>query len=210
MLRGTWARWCGFPGAILLLLACAAFAADPGLSGHIVDENEVPVAGARVAVRRANGPSVVSGPVQSDPAGAFSLLLPGTGDYLSHVERERYCEWNDVPVHAEADQEIVLTLNPVHEVFQCINVNEPPSPVDIAQTQNQERLTGTEINDILYPNSHSLRNSLKLMSGVVQDAAGGLHFNGSSENQVQYVLDAFNITDPITAQLRFFGRAGAK
>lgn len=41
---------------------------------------------------------------------------------------------------------------------------------------------------------------MKLMPGVVQDQGGGLHFNGSAENQVQYLLNGFNITDPITGQ----------
>ena len=38
------------------------------------------------------------------------------------------------------------------------------------------------------------------MPGVVQDRGGGLHFNGSAENQVLYVLNGFNITDPITGE----------
>ena len=87
----------------------------------------------------------------------------------------------------------MLTINTVREVFQYINVNEQPSPVDIAQTQNEAHLTGTKINDLMYPNSHSLRDSMNLMPGVVLDTAGGMHFNGSSENQVQYTLNGFNI-----------------
>src|SRR5215469_14991171 len=39
---------------------------------------------------------------------------------------------------------------------------------------------------------------MKLMPGVIQDANGGLHFAGSSENQVLYTLDGFNVGDPVT------------
>ncbi len=53
-----------------------------------------------------------------------------------------------------------------------------------------------------YANSHSLRNSMKLMPGVVQDATGALHVNGSSENQVLYLLNGFNITNPISGQFQ--------
>ena len=95
-----------------------------------------------------------------------------------------------------------MVINTVREVFQSINIDEQPSPVDVAQARNEERLTGTEVNDVPYPNSHSLRSSMKLMPGVPQDPGGGLHFNGSSENQVQYLLNGFNITNPITGQLQ--------
>ena len=70
------------------------------------------------------------------------------------------------------------------------------------QSQNQERLTGTEVNDMPYTNSHSLRNAMPLMPGVVEDAGGALHVNGSSENQVLYVLNGFNITNPISGQFQ--------
>ena len=61
----------------------------------------------------------------------------------------------------------------VREVFQSVNVNEQPSPVDIGQSSNQETLTGTEVNDIL-SDSHSLLNSMKLMR-----RAGRSHGRGS-------------------------------
>jgi hypothetical protein len=164
------------------------------------DENEAPVADARVALCLV-APSP-AGPWQtrSDPAGAFSLTVPTQGDYLISVQRQGYYELNDRPIHIEIAQELTLVINSVREVFQSVDVNEQPSPVDIAQTPNQKHLIGTEINDIPYPSSHSLRNSMKLMPGVVEDPVGGMHFNGSSENQVQYLLNGFNITDPISGK----------
>jgi hypothetical protein len=48
----------------------------------------------------------------------------------------------------------------------------------------------------------SLRNSMQLVPGVVEDAGGGLHVNGSSENQVNYLLNGFNITNPISGQFQ--------
>ena len=37
---------------------------------------------------------------------------------------------------------------------------------------------------------------------VVEDASGGLHVNGSSENQVLYLLNGFNLTNPISGQFQ--------
>ena len=180
--------------------ACSVLSAQSVLSGHVRDDNEAPVAGARITVRPT--PPSTAGPwrTQTDLTGAFSLTLPEAGDYVVDAERDGYYEWKGHTVHVDPTLELTVVLNEVREVFQSVDVNEQPSPVDIAQTRTQERLTGTEVNDILYPNSHSLRNSMKLMPGVVEDAAGGMHFNGSSENQVQYVLNGFNITDPISGQ----------
>ncbi|MGD1095827.1 MAG: hypothetical protein ABSB35_28025, partial [Bryobacteraceae bacterium] len=136
------------------------------------------------------------------PTGAFTITVPEPGDYLVSVQREGYYALTDRPVHIETVSDVTWTMSPVREVFQSVNVDEEPSPVDVAQTRNAERLTGTEINDIPYPNSHSLVNSMKLLPGVVEDPTGALHFNGSSENQVQYVLNGFNITDPISGQFQ--------
>ena len=136
--------------------------------------------------------------VTADPTGAFSLLLPAPGDYIVDVQREGYFELRDHRVHLEAGHELTLVLNHLREVFQTVDVNERPSPASLDQAAEQQRLSGTEINDVPYPGSHSLRNALGLMPGVVQDQKGTLHFEGSSENQVYYTLNDFNIGDPIT------------
>ena len=197
--------------AVFALASVPVCAADVTLRGRVVDENEAPVRAARVTARPAASSTTtapaISAPegsleAQTDPDGAFEIMLPGPGDFLVSVEREGYYALKDRAVHVEASQEMTLVINSVREVFQSENVNAETSPVDVGQTQNQERLTGTEVNDMPYANSHSLRNSLQLMPGVVQDPAGALHVNGSSENQVLYLLNGFNITNPISGQFQ--------
>ena len=144
----------------------------------------------------------VRGRPRPTPPELSQLTLPAAGDYLVDVEREGYYELKNRAIRIDSPLELTLALDTVREVFQSVDVNGQPSPVDITQIQHEERLTGTEINDIPYPNSHSLRNSMKLIPGVVEDPGGGLHFQGSSENQVQYVLNGFDITDPISGQFR--------
>ena len=189
------------PASATILAFCAlsvCVAQGAGLTGRVTDENDAPVARARIAVHSTAG----SWTAWSDPGGAFSITLPASGDYQVDVQREGYYELKDRPIHIEGALELTLSIHTVREVFQSVDVNERPAPVDVTQTRNEERLTGTEVNDILYPNSHSLRNAMKLMPGVVEDTAGGMHFNGSSENQVSYVLNGFNVTDPVTGQFR--------
>jgi Carboxypeptidase regulatory-like domain/TonB-dependent Receptor Plug Domain len=177
----------------LAICACLVpLYADVTLHGRVVDENDAPVRGARVTVQ--------SRETQTDPTGNFILTLPGPGDFQVSVAREGYYALKDRAVHVESSQEITLVINSVREVFQSENVNAETSPVDVGQAQSQQRLTGTEVNDMPFANSHSLRTSLALMPGVVSDTSGTLHVNGSSENQVNYVLNGFNITNPITGR----------
>jgi hypothetical protein len=189
----------------LLLFALATFAlpaTDVTLKGRVVDENDAPVGGARVVVHSAASAGAKPWETTTDPTGWFTLTLPEPGEYLIHVEQEGYYALKDRAVTVETAQEIALEISTVREVFQSVDVNENPSAVDLAQSSNSERLTGTEVNDIPYANSHSLRNSMMLLPGVVEDTAGGLHVNGSQENQVLYLLNGFNITDPVSGQFQ--------
>jgi len=185
------------------LLVVPLDGAEFAWTGRVVDETETPVGGARVALRLASAPS--SGPWQAitDPTGVFTVSLPEAADYLAGVDCQGYYPLHDQPVHiAAAGPEITLAIAKLREVFQSVDVNEKPSPVDIAQTRNAEQLTGTEVNDVPYANSHSLMNALPLLPGVVEDATGAPHFNGSSSNQVLYSLNGFNITNPVSGQLQ--------
>jgi len=183
---------------VFLVSVLPLCAADVPLRGRVVDENDAPVPSARVHAHLAAN----SWDAQTDPTGAFTLTLPAPGDFLVSIAREGYYALKDRTVHVEGPQEITLVINSVREVFQSENVHEETSPVDVGQAQSQERLSGTEVNDMPYANSHSLRNSLQLMPGVIQDAGGILHVNGSSENQVNYLLNGFNITNPISGQFQ--------
>jgi len=185
---------------LFALTGIPLYAAGITLSGRVVDENDAPVRAARVTVHPVSGSW--SQEARTDPAGAFAFMLPEPGDFLVGVEREGYYALKDRAVQFETAQEITLVINSVREVFQSENVNAETSPVDVDQSQNQEHLTGTEVNDMPYKNSHTLRNSMELMPGIVEDAGGALHVNGSSENQVLYVLNGFDITNPVSGQFQ--------
>ncbi len=172
----------------------------------MVDQNDAPVRDARVSVRPAAVLTIAapanSRETQTDPTGAFTLTLPEPGDFLVSVEREGFYALKDRPVHVAGTEDLTFAINTVREVFQSENVNAETSPVDVAQTQSQEHLSGTELNDMPFANSHNLLNSLTLIPGVIQENTGMLHVNGSSENQVLYLLNGFNITNPISGQFQ--------
>jgi hypothetical protein len=194
--------------AIGLLMALGGLAppvraADPVLRGRVVDEAGSPVGGARILLQPESEPGGApsrSWRADSDAAGNFTLELPLPGGYLVTVTCPGYFEVRARAFHVEASQELSLVLNHVREVFQSLDVNGEPSPLDAAAVQQPLSLTGTEINNLPYPNSHSLRSSLKLMPGVLLDPSGELHFHGASEDQIHYRLNGYNTTNPITTQ----------
>jgi hypothetical protein len=169
------------------------------VSGRVVDDSGAPIANARVSARLSSDASPVE--ASTNAAGAFQLRVPRDGRYLVTVDRAGYFRLQDRPVDIGAQNaEVTLVLNPQREVFQNVEVGDSPPAVDPAQTVRDQQLSGTEINDIPYPSSHSLTNAMKLMPGVIQDTAGGLHFHGGAEYQTQYTLDGFDISDPITGR----------
>ena len=179
------------------LAAILSAHAQVTLTGRVVDQNEAPVANARVSAHRAQEIPVVA---FSGPSGAFELRLSTADTYLVDVDRVGYFALKERPVQAPA--EITLVLNEQEDVFQSITVGTLPPPVDPEQTQREQRLSGTEINDIPYSAAHSLRNSMDLIPGVIQDPTGGVHFHGGAEYQTRYTLDGFDISDPIDGRYR--------
>ncbi len=182
----------------LATLAVKAGCAQVTLSGRVVDDNEAPIGKARVWAHKGQEAAVEA---YTGPSGAFQLSLPDPGEYRVSVESVGFFRLEDRVVQVEkGGTEITLVLNPQREVFQSMQVGDSPSPIDPASTDRQQRLSGTEVNNIPYSASNSLRNSMPLTPGVLEDLTGGLHFHGGAEYQTQYTLDGFDVSDPISGR----------
>jgi hypothetical protein len=184
------------------LLAVSAPAADAGtllLSGRVVDENETPLAGARIAISTAFGGPPIAEAISS-PDGKFHVNLPQPGSYLVGVRRTGFFELRGRALTLDGPRDLVLVLSPVREVIESLDVEGTPSPIDVEQTQREQTLSTTEIAGAPYPSSHSLRNAMRLMPQVVQDPTGSLHFAGGAEYQTLYTLNGFDIGDPVTGR----------
>ena len=192
MRLGVWIASC-----LAVFPVCAA---QISVTGRVIDENEAAVSGAQITVSSA-GESVVLHAV-SDATGRFTVQVPSTGDYQFSAECAGFFPLKSFGVQVrEGAGEVHLVLNHAKEILQSVDVTSSPSPVDIEQTDSERRLSGIQILDVPYPSTHSLRNAMSIMPGVIEDAAGGLHFDGGKENQTNYLLDGFNISDPLTGQL---------
>jgi outer membrane receptor protein involved in Fe transport len=187
------------PG-IFLAASQAQVAVD--LTGRVTDENNAPVARALLSLRsETTGDEPVRLETVSDANGTFRLQLPAPGEYVVSAEREGYFRLEDRPVRFEGgSNELSLVLNHLREVFESVEVTASPPMLDHDRTTAGETLTGVEILSVPYPTTHNLRNALRVMPGVVQDTRGRIHVNGGSEEQTVYLLDGFNVSDPLTGR----------
>ena len=56
--------------------------------------------------------------------------------------------------------------------------------------------------------SNFFENMIAVMPGVLKDHAGQLHFYGSSAEQINWLLDGFNIAGPSSGELETGRRRG--
>lgn len=193
------------PGVLVAILSVWPLAAVAGvpegpvrLAGRVVDENNAAVAGAQVTLR---GKGLQPLQAMSDPTGAFAFQMPAPGEYLITAEREGFFRIKDRPVQVlEGATDLTLVLNTAREVFDSVEVSYSPKAIDFDRTLPEERLTHTQLLEIPYPSTNTLRNAMRAIPGIVQDSRGGIHLNGGAEEQILYTLDGFQINDPLTGR----------
>lgn len=188
-------RGCG-----LIAIFCCAWAlnGEVRLRGRVSSDTGTPVAGAAVTVRAAGGPAVLVRAI-ADPAGGFALNVPTAGDYLLDVEATGYFKLKDRAVEVtEGEHELSVTLNPVREFADSVDVSASSGSVELDRTSSEQTLTGAQIVDIPFPVTHDLKTAMRALPNVVQDNSNGIHLNGGAENQTLYLLDGFNVANPLT------------
>ena len=179
----------------LLLIECRVWGAV-GLNGRVLDDRGSPIRDVQISVMSESEQTRAT--TSTAPTGSFHLQLNQRGSYILSASKQGFFEIKDYRLNlAESALEIVLTMNPVREVFQSLNVNGTPSPMSLDRSGTEQHLSGTNVNDIPFPATNNLRNSLRLMPEVVQDQSGHLHFQGGTESQTSYLLEGFRVSDPI-------------
>ena len=182
------------------ITAAKLWAADfAECAGIIVDENGVPIAAAKIVLQSGTGPSFRA---ETDGAGRFLLRNLPAGDYKVEARKEGFFVLAGQTVTLRAgSNEVSLTLKHAEELHEQVQVTAAANQIDTQDTGQRETLTAREIRDIPVPNSHVLQQSLAAMPQVVQDNFGGLHIAGARSGETQYLLDGFEIGDPVNNTL---------
>ena len=183
--------------ALLLILASVSYA-QVSITGKVVDENGVAVAGARVELRPQAGGSPVT--ASADPAGLFSFTLEKSGEYRIDCQRLGFFRFTSNTTFRDGANDLTVTLNHLQEFAESVDVVYSPPAIELDQPVERKELNTVEILTVPYPAPHDLRNALPLFNGVVQDTAGRAHVNGGASEQTNYSLDGFNISDPVTGR----------
>src|SRR6266478_1316330 len=176
---------------------CAADLAD--CSGVVVDENGVPIPAAKITLRNSGGQTFRA---ETNGAGRFFVLNVPVGDYQAEARREGFfvLSGKTVTLHSGSN-DVTLTLKHAEELHEEVQVSATANQIDTQDTAQKDSLTAQEIRDIPVPNSHLLQESLTALPEVVQDNFGGLHIAGARSGETQYLLDGFEIGDPVNNTL---------
>lgn len=184
---------------VALIAALLLGHAVPGhaqeLSGKVIDENGVIVAGVKVSL--SGSPLTVPLAVVTDEAGRFRFPSVPAATYELRAEKPGYyATVARAFVIKEHAAPLEITLNHEQEYEEKVDVVYSAPVIDRQNASAATALTAEEIVDLPTVATHDFRNSLPLIPGIVKDNNGRLHLNGGGDNQAYYSLDGFNITSP--------------
>jgi hypothetical protein len=191
------------------------------LSGRVLSDTQEPVRSATVTVRTATGttPERLQERLQqsTDAAGAFSIVVSAAGEYLVDVNATGFFPLTARTVTIAsgavasgtgagattgtgAATELIFTLEPIREYSETTNVQARSDALVLERNAADQTIGSQELLNVPYPGSENVKNSLRILPGVVQDAFTGIHLNGAPEHEVLFLLDGFNIGDPLTGR----------
>ncbi|MGA2076206.1 MAG: carboxypeptidase-like regulatory domain-containing protein, partial [Terriglobia bacterium] len=195
---GDWLLMACF-AALLMPLAAARATAAVQLRGTVVDENGVPVNAVQVTVKSKGGTIQYA---YSDDTGHFEVSVPGPGEYLVSLSKPDYFRLTDqaVPLQEETS-EVSFTLSHEFEVHSSVEVLSSAKQIDPLESEHQEIFDAQDILDLPTYSTHDLMAYLPMIAGVTEDNSGALHVAGGRSGDAEYMLDGFEIGDPVSGQL---------
>lgn len=186
---------------VALLLAGSFGAADTALTlrGRVLDENGQPVAGVQVILEGLGKPKISA---LTDDAGYFSAPNLAPGEYTVQMEKVDFFVLRGQTIQVAAGAaEFTFTLNHIQEVREKVDVVADPNRIEPTETPQSATLTSTEFFYIPVPSSHDYQQSLVALPQVVRDNLALLHIAGARATQSQYLMDGFEVGDPVSGAL---------
>jgi hypothetical protein len=184
---------------LILVLAGARATAAVELRGTVVDENGVPVNGVQITVKSKSGGTQYA---YSDDTGHFDVALPAPGEYLVSLSKPDYFRLTDQPVPLQEEtNEVSFTLSHEFEVHSSVEVRSSTKQIEPLEPQHQETFDAQDILDLPTYSTHDLSAYLPMIAGVTEDNTGGLHVAGGRSGDAEYLLDGFEVGDPVSGQL---------
>lgn len=160
----------------------------------VIDETNVAVPFAHLKLEQQDRNFIIKG--ETDYSGRYEFTNLPSGPSRLRAEKEGFYEVTLQDVQVGETENVEVMLNHVREFTEMVNVVYSPPAIDPAKATASETLSSKEIIDLPYPVTRDIRYALPLLPGVLQDAFGQVHVDGSSTRQIYDQLDGFNISDP--------------
>lgn len=186
--------------SVFLAFPAHVYPADTAdCTGLVVDENGMPVAAAQIKLEL-TGSAPYRG--ETNTSGRFTLRSLPPGDYKAEVRKQGFFLLTGRPVTLHAGpNDLTFTLNHANELHEQVQVTAAPNQIDPQDTAQRNVLTSDDIRDIPVPDSHVLQEYLVALPEIVRDNSGNLHVSGARSGETQYLLDGFEIGDPVNNNL---------
>ncbi len=190
-----------FSLAVILFSAILSLVAadEVVLRGGVVDEDGKPVANLEVKIESAENQVMLT---RTDGAGLFDFFAPAAGEYRVSLSKAGFFRVSGQPFVLRAgENRITFTANHETEIHEEVEVYSSTESISPLVTSHVDALIAREIRDIPVQSTHDLRNSLQVLPEIVRDNSGQLHVAGGRTGEAQYLLDGFDIGDPVTGNL---------
>lgn len=163
----------------------------------VVDENGVAVPAASVTVTEISQPPLHL-ITSYDGRATWVPRQPGT--YSVTIEKPGFYQRRLQDLDT---QQTSVRIPLTHEqiVHQEVNVQASTPGIDPEQISNTLTMNVPEIVNIPFPVNRDIRALLPFTPGVVADGAGQVHLSGGEAYRTLYLLDGFDIRQPITGTL---------
>jgi hypothetical protein len=185
----------------VLLLAGSFGAADTAITlrGRVLDENGQPVSGVQVKLEGLGRQRISA---LTDDAGYFSVLNLPPGEYTVQMEKVDFFVLRGQTIQVSAaTSDFTFTLNHIQEVREKVDVVADPNRIEPTETPQSATLTSTEFFYIPVPSSHDYQQSMVALPQIVRDNQAVLHIAGARATQSQYLMDGFEVGDPVSGTL---------
>jgi hypothetical protein len=195
------ARW--IAPAFLVMIFSAGFAAGTPeavrLRGSVIDEGGKRVADIEVEIQP---PGIPGQTTHTDMTGIFEYSGATAGEYRLNLNKAGFFRLSDQRlILKEGENEVSFTVNHETEIHEEVEVYSSSDSIRPLETSHSDTLIAREIRDIPIPTTHDLRSSLQTLPEVVRDPSGQLHIAGGRTGETQYLLDGFDIGDPVDGNL---------
>jgi hypothetical protein len=169
------------------------------LEGFVVDEDGKPVEEVEVKIESTNEQIQL---IRSDVSGVFHVAGLKPGNYKFSFNKIGFFHMTSPGFMLEKGEvKITFTINHETELSEQIEVYSSSESINPQDTSHSDILTAREIRDIPVKSTHDLKSSLQILPEVVRDNAGQLHIAGGRPEDAKYLLDGFDIGDPVTGNL---------